>query len=116
MRPDSDMICHHRSTFPGGKMKASLRTSRSVAVFLIGVPIAAAAVQPFHAGDRVLASPSSLKDAKYWRPCTVTEVHEFVPKRAYSLHCDAPVEGGSPGNFLVNQDWVRPLSDNAQSL
>jgi len=61
----------------------------------------------FHAGDRVQASPSSLADPQYWRTCTVTEVHEFVPKRAYSLQCDPPPGGGSPGAFLVNQDWVR---------
>lgn len=61
----------------------------------------------FRVGDRVQASPTSLADAKYWRTCTVTEVHEFVPKRAYSLQCDATPDGGSAGSFLVNQDWVR---------
>lgn len=65
--------------------------------------------QAFKKGDRVLASPSSLKDEKYWRPCTVTEVHDFVPKRAYSLACDPQTKGGSPASFMVNEDWVKPL-------
>lgn len=65
--------------------------------------------QVFKKGDRVLASPSSLKDEKYWRPCTVTEVHNFVPKRAYSLTCDPQSKGGSPSSFTVNEDWVKPL-------
>src|SRR5689334_5534142 len=55
----------------------------------------AAGRQVFKKGDRVLASPSSLKDEKYWRPCTVTEVHNFVPKRAYSITCDPQSKGGS---------------------
>jgi hypothetical protein len=65
--------------------------------------------QTFNRGDRVLASPSSLKDEKYWRPCTVTEVHNFVPKRAYSLTCDPQSGGGTPATFLVNEDWVKSL-------
>lgn len=65
--------------------------------------------QAFKTGDRVLASPSSLKDEKYWRPCTVTEVHDFVPKRAYSITCDPQSRGGSPQSFTVNEDWVKPL-------
>ena len=68
---------------------------------------------PFRVGDRVQASPSSLADPKYWRACTVTQVHEFVPKRAYSLQCDAPPGGGAPSSFLVNQDWVRAAPANA---
>src|SRR5436305_1603088 len=68
---------------------------------------------PFRVGDRVQASPMSLSDPKYWRACTVTQVHEFVPKRAYSLQCDAPAGGGAPGAFLVNQDWVRAAPANA---
>jgi len=67
-------------------------------------------------GDRVMASPSSLKDEKYWRPCTITEVHNFVPKKAYSLTCDPQTQGGSSSSFLVNEDWVKPLAageDNA---
>jgi hypothetical protein len=65
--------------------------------------------QVFKKGDRVLASPSSLRDEKYWRPCTVTEVHDFVPKRAYSITCDPQSKGGSPSSFTVNEDWVKPL-------
>lgn len=71
------------------------------------------AQQVFNKGDRVLASPSSLKDEKYWRPCTVTEVHNFTPKRAYSLTCDPQTAGGSPSSYTVNQDWVKPLPAEA---
>jgi hypothetical protein len=63
----------------------------------------------FKTGDRVLASPLSLKDEKYWRTCTVTEVHNFVPKRAYSITCDPQTKGGSTSSFTVNEDWVKPL-------
>jgi hypothetical protein len=66
--------------------------------------------QVFKKGDRVLASPSSLKDEKYWRPCTVIEVHNFVPKRAYSITCDPQSKGGSSASFTVNEDWVKPLT------
>lgn len=72
----------------------------------------AAGHAPLHVGDRVLASPSSLQDPKYWRPCTVTEVHDFVPKKAYGLACDAQ-PGSSAGSFLVNEDWVKPLGNAA---
>jgi hypothetical protein len=65
--------------------------------------------QVFKKGDRVLASPSSLKDEKYWRPCTVNDVMNFVPKRAYSITCDPQSKGGSPSSFTVNEDWVKPL-------
>jgi hypothetical protein len=61
-------------------------------------------------GDRVMASPSSLKDERYWRPCTVTEVHNYVPKRAYSITCDPQTKGGLPSSFVVNEDWVKPLT------
>lgn len=81
------------------------------AIFLALTPAAlaqgGAQRQGFKKGDRVLASPSSLKDEKYWRPCTVTEVHNFVPKRAYSIECDPETPGGSPSSFLVNEDWVK---------
>lgn len=81
-------------------------------VFVAGGGAAIAAGHaPLHVGDRVLASPSSLRDAKYWRPCTVTEVHDFVPKKAYGLACDAQPSAAA-GSFLVNEDWVKP-ADNA---
>lgn len=62
----------------------------------------------FKVGDSVLASPSSLKDEKYWRHCKVTEVHNFVPNRAYSIVCEPQTKGGSTSSFLVNEDWVKP--------
>jgi hypothetical protein len=87
---------------------------------LIMLAISTSAQQTaFRPGDRVSASPLSLKDEKYWRACTVTEVHNFVPKRAYSVTCDPQTKGGSPASFLVNEDWVKPLStqeDNAEPV
>jgi hypothetical protein len=102
----------------GGTMKRM--SPRSVILFLCFVALSSALTlvtsaqdeagrQVFKKGDRVLASPSSLKDEKYWRPCTVTEVHNFVPKRAYSITCDPQSKGGSTASFLVNEDWVKPL-------
>lgn len=101
-----------------------LTLSRTLFLCVVGV-IAATVLVPmsavaqrggFRVGDRVMASPSSLRDEKYWRPCTVTEVHDFVPKKAYSLKCDPQTPGGSTASFLVNADWVRPMAageDNA---
>jgi hypothetical protein len=77
------------------------------------MPIAAWAQRTnFKVGDRVSASPLSLKDERYWRKCTVTEVHNFA-KKAYSLTCEPETRGGSSSSFLVNEDWVRPLAAGA---
>ena len=43
----------------------------------------------------------------------LTEVHNFVPKRAYSIECEPQSAGGSPSSFLVNEDWVK--ADHAQA-
>jgi hypothetical protein len=83
-----------------------------VVVFAAFVISVHAQQRVFKVGDRVSASPSSLRDERYWRPCTVTEVHNFTPKRSYSLTCDGQ-NGGSPSSFLVNEDWVRPLAAQA---
>jgi hypothetical protein len=69
------------------------------------------AQQVFKVGDRVMISPSGLKDEKYWRPGTVTEVHNFTPKKAYSVTCDPESAGGNPSSFLVNADWIKPLKE-----
>lgn len=74
------------------------------------VTITQAQKQVFKVGDRVSASPLSLKDEKYWRSCTVIEVHDFVPKKAYSVTCDPQTPGGSSSSYTVNEDWVRPLA------
>jgi hypothetical protein len=100
----------------GGKMKRT--NPRSLILFLcfaavfLSLTLAALAQgeaqrQVFKKGDRVLASPSGLKDEKYWRRCTVTEVHNFVPKRAYSVVCEPESAGGSPSSFLVKEDYVK---------
>lgn len=64
----------------------------------------------FHVGDRVKVSPSGLKDEKYWRAGTITEVHNYTPKKAYTVACDPSTPGGAPNSFLVNEDWVKPLT------
>lgn len=65
--------------------------------------------QTFKKGDRVWVSPLSLKDEKYWRAATVTEVHNYGGRYAYSVICDPQTKGSSPESFLVNEDWVKPL-------
>jgi len=65
-----------------------------------------AQAQTFRVGDRVQASPTSMQSD--WRDCSVIEVHDFVPKKAYSIRCDPSPGATTPGTFLVNQDWVRP--------
>jgi hypothetical protein len=77
--------------------------------FLITCAQSLHAQQVFKVGDRVMVSPSSLKDEKYWRPGTVTEVHNFTPKKAYSVTCDPLSATDHPSSFLVNEDWVKPL-------
>lgn len=94
-------------------MRFALRSALGgIAIVFVAAGGAAIAAgrEPMHVGDRVLASPSSLQDPKYWRPCTVTEVHDFVPKKAYGLACDAQ-SGAAAGSFLVNEDWVKPLGN-----
>ncbi|MDQ6756736.1 MAG: hypothetical protein M3004_07350 [Bacteroidota bacterium] len=61
------------------------------------------AQKTFNVGDRVLVSPSGLKDEKFWKPGTVTEVHNLTPKKAYSVS----VDNGS--GYLVNADWIKEL-------
>lgn len=74
----------------------------------IGLALSASAqAQTFRVGERVQASPTSVLDERSWRDCTVTEVHDFVPKKAYSLRCDPAPGSSSASMFLVNQDWVR---------
>lgn len=63
----------------------------------------------FKPGDRVLVSPLSLKDEKYWRAGTVTEVHNYTPKKAYSVACDPQGGSGSATTFVVNEDWIKAL-------
>ncbi len=65
--------------------------------------------QTFKKGNRVWVSPFSLKDEKYWRAATVTEVHSYGGKYSYSVTCDPQTKGSSPESFLVNEDWVKPL-------
>src|SRR5579875_2201701 len=67
--------------------------------------------QSFKVGDRVMVSPSSLKDEKYWRTGTVVEVHNFTPKKAYSVACDPQSKNDHPSTVLVNEDWVKPLTN-----
>lgn len=74
------------------------------------------AQQVFKVGDRVLVSPSGLKDAKYWRPGTVTEVHNFTPKKAYSVSCDPQSNTDHASSFLVNQDWIKPLTKETNTV
>ena len=63
----------------------------------------------FKTGDRVKISPSSLKDEKYWRAGTVTEVHNFTPKKAYTVLCDPLTTSDHTTSYLVNEDWIKPL-------
>jgi hypothetical protein len=64
----------------------------------------------FKVGDRVKASPLSLKDPKYWRQCTVIEV---LPN-AYSVKCDPQYKGGSPSSYVVNAAWVEASDERAK--
>jgi len=64
-----------------------------------------AQAQTFRVGERVQASPTSMQSD--WRDCSVIEVHDLVPKKAYSVRCDPAPGSSTASTFLVNQDWVR---------
>lgn len=91
--------------FNSNRVKLRLLT----AVLLLASFQTVLAQNVFKVGDRVMVSPSSLKDEKYWRPGTITEVHNFTPKKAYSVSCDPQSTTDHPSTFMVNEDWVRPL-------
>ncbi len=67
----------------------------------------AAARKVFKAGDKVMASPTSMADEKYWRPCVVTNVRDFGSFRGYDLECDAETPGGLASSFFVTDQWVK---------
>ena len=83
------------------------------AELVVVAPLVAGAQSPtlqqrgFRPGDRVVASPLHLKDQKYWRPGTVAEVHNFTPKRAYSITFDPDAPGASSSTMLVTEEWVK---------
>jgi hypothetical protein len=70
----------------------------------------------FKVGDRVKISPTGLKDEKYWRAGTVTEVHNYSPKKAYSVQCDPLSATDHPSAFLVNEDWIKPLGAETATM
>ena len=57
----------------------------------------------FKVGDRVLASPTMLKDDKYYQPCTITSI---IPPNSYRMRCD-PFNGISFEDYSVREDFVR---------
>lgn len=58
-------------------------------------------------GDRVLVSPSGLKEEKYWQPCTV--IRE-LKSNSYGVKCDPRAAGQIGMEFNVLPGWVKPLS------
>lgn len=60
-------------------------------------------------GDKIMASPTSMADEKYWRPCVITDVRDFGTFRGYDIECPATTPGGSPSSFFVNEQWVKAL-------
>ncbi|HVX28592.1 MAG TPA: hypothetical protein VHB70_19740 [Parafilimonas sp.] len=79
-------------------------------IFSVFSLIASAQTQHvFKKGDRVLVSPLSLKDDKYWRPGTVTDVNIYAGKYAYTVACDPETQNGSASSFVVHEEWIKPL-------
>ncbi|HYP25510.1 MAG TPA: hypothetical protein VE262_02220 [Blastocatellia bacterium] len=77
-------------------------------VFLTSPPAITAQGQTpqFRAGDRVLASPSMLKDEKYYRPCTVVKFDRSA--NAYLLDCEG-------AEYTVTPDYVRAAKNQTSS-
>ncbi|HWJ24904.1 MAG TPA: hypothetical protein VNS32_00080 [Flavisolibacter sp.] len=85
-------------------------SSRSLFLFFVlFISLSLNAQKVFKVGDRVKISPTGLKDEKYWRAGTVTEVHNYSPKKAYSVQCDPLSANDHPSTFLVNEDKIKPL-------
>ena len=61
----------------------------------------------FKKGDKIMASPTSMADEKYWRPCVITDVRDFGSFRGYDVECPAQTPGGLPSSFFVNEQWVK---------
>lgn len=70
-------------------------------------PADAAPQKVFKAGDKVMASPTSMVDEKYWRPCVITNVRDFGTFRGYDLECEPETRGGLPSSFFVTDQWVK---------
>ena len=66
-----------------------------------------AQTQTLMVGDRVLVSPSGLKEEKYWQQCTVTRELKF---NSYGVKCDPRAAGQIGQEFNVLPGWVKPLS------
>ena len=75
--------------------------------FLLGVGAECNAQKIFKKGDKIMASPTSMADEKYWRPCVITDVRDFGTFRGYDIECSAQTPGGSPSSFFVNEQWVK---------
>jgi hypothetical protein len=71
-----------------------------ILVFVASLPAATAQGQTpqFRAGEHVLASPSMLKDEKYYRPCTVVRFDRSA--NAYLLNCEGT-------EYTVTSAYVR---------
>ena len=87
----------------------SMRRVLTALVLALTVAVSAAVAASAHAnafrvGDRVLASPTGLSDAKYWRLCTVLEVKDGG--NSYVARCDAQSSLG-PETFTVLAEWVK---------
>ena len=95
------------------KQKTSELTIFLTAIFLVFGAMVSAFGQnapKFKVGDRVKASPLSLKDSKYWRQCTVIE----VLSNAYSVKCDPQYKGGSPNSYVVSAAWVEASGEQVK--
>ncbi len=67
------------------------------------------AAGPFKVGDRVLASPLSIDDDKYFWKCTITGT-DGLDSNYYNIRCD-PQGGVSFKDYHVQPKWVRAWPD-----
>lgn len=74
---------------------------------LLGVGTECNAQKVFKKGDKIMASPTSMADEKYWRPCVITDVRDFGSFRGYDVECPSQTPGGLPSSFFVNEQWVK---------
>jgi len=96
-----------KTNFPANILLLIMTIAFPVLLLSIGIECNAQPQKLFKKGDKIMASPMSMSDEQYWRPCVITGVRDFGSFRGYDIECEAQTRGGSPSSFFVNEQWVK---------
>ena len=86
--------------------RQSMFAAIAIVAFVCAVQIESAAQGTFKPGEKVLASPSMLKDEKYYKPCTVVKFERSA--NAYLLDCEGT-------EYTVPPAYVRAAKNRADA-